>query len=258
MKLLQKVQGISLREKQLLLLYLSRSLNWRKLEHVSRIFHTASSKKTQSFHSVSMQRSRQNLVAKTLTHGLCNVDIYWFGTLVWFLYLLGITDETISQDTHSAHSGLFQNQPECSWSFFPSHWASLLPEVANHLLRNKAVSYQSLLSSFPYARQVALRVLEQSSLLLQHTPAGNNNSTSGIQLLSQMTLHCITTKPQGCSKHPLSANSIPLPEIRKQEHTQPSLLSASSSSPAPLCWGLSTSVLQYSSHWLNCTCLPIS
>lgn len=112
--------------------------------------------------------------------------------------------------------------------------------------QREAASYRALQLS--YTRQVALWDTSQP---------GNSNSTSGIQLVSQVILHSTTAKPQGCSKHPLSANCLPLPELRKQEHAWPSPRGAPSSSLTPLCLAVSTSVSQYSSHWLNCTCLLI-
>lgn len=184
-----------------------------------------------------------------------------------WLQLLGTADETVSQDTHSTHSKLFQNQPEAPGS---PPTPQLLGAFHSTLSLSVSCSCQpsawgvklSLIRVcspvFPMQGRLPFEFWSRARCFHSTSQPGNNNSTSGIQLLSQKILHWITTKPQGCSKHPLSAKTIPLPEIRKQEHAQPSLLGASSSSTTQLCGGLSTSVSQYSSHWLNCTCLPIS
>lgn len=147
--------------------------------------------------------------------------------------------------------------PHSSLSSFTSHWDSLFPAVAGPL-HEEWSCIRVCSPVFPLQGRSPCEFWSRAHCFHSTSQPGNNNPTSGIQLLSQMILHCITTKPQGCSKHPQSANSIPLPEIRKQEHAQASPLSASSSSPPQLCWGLPTSVSQYFSHWLNCTCLPIS
>lgn len=121
--------------------------------------------------------------------------------------------------------------PHNSWSSFTSHWDFPFPAAASQMHEGWSCFLPVCSPVFPMQGRLPFEFWSRAHCSRSTSQPEISNFTSGNQLLSQMILRCITTKPQGCSNHPLSANSIPLPDIRKQEHTWPSLLGASNGWP---------------------------
>lgn len=127
-----------------------------------------------------------------------------------FLQLPGNADETVSQDSFYSLRGSEESEAPDLHSYlssslhFTRRWVSVsccCQPSAWGVCRLSVYSSVLLMQG-----RLHFEFWSRARCLHSTSQLGNDSFTSGIQLLSQMILHCITTKPQGCSKHPLSAN----------------------------------------------------
>lgn len=210
-------------------------------------------------------RTAQNLVANFFTHELCNVGIYQFHIPGWLSTATG-NCRWDCKPRHSLYSLRAVPKPIwSSWSpFIPQllvafHYTlSLFPVIANHLHEEWSCLLSAYSPALPCKAGCPLSFGAERTAFTAHP---SQETIIPHQESSCSPKWYCTALPQShraVQNTHYQPTSSPTPEIRKREHTWHFLLCASSSSLTQLCWGLSTSVSQYSSHWLNWTCFPVS
>lgn len=176
-----------------------------------------------------------------------------------------MADETISL-RHPFHS--FTAIPNLIWGSWihatflgpPSlRVDSLFPAVASHLLEEWSCLFSELVPPFFLCKAGCPQRFGAG--LTASTARPSQGTIIPHQESSWSPKWYCTVIPQShraVQNTHYQPTAFPCQRSENKNMIGPSLLGASSSLPAQLCLGLSTSVLQYSSHWLNCTCLLIS